>query len=155
MLSRTLSTGRWLSGWIGTNVSIHHTSSFAHAKSNGYGATTARLIARHNGTYCGRNWTISTYRRTIWTHTGTSSTTHHILVISTKRTRYLHVQFIVQVSKKSHSAFNSEKKRNEIGENEEVAARQVSLLCWQRIIADTTLWRKSTQKNNHFIFRMN
>lgn len=99
MLSWTFSTGRWLSGWIGTNVSVHHASSFTHAKSNGRGATTG-LAARHYGTYCGRNGAISAYRRTIWTYTGTSSTPHHILVVSTKRTRYLHVQFIVQVSQK-------------------------------------------------------
>lgn len=111
MLSWTFSTGRWFSGWIGTNVSVHHASPFPHAKSNGRGATTG-LAARHYGTYCGRNGAISAHRRTIWTHTGTSSTAHHILVVSTKRTRYLHVQFIVQVSEKLE--FETRKKKRKV-----------------------------------------
>lgn len=54
--------------------------------------------ARYNGKNCGRKRTISKDRRTIWTYTGTGTTTHHLLVISTERTGYLYVQLIVKVS---------------------------------------------------------
>lgn len=50
-----------------------------------------RLAAGHNGTHCGRNWTIPTHRRAVWTYTGTGSAAHYLLVVSAEWTWHLHV----------------------------------------------------------------